>query len=62
MMKRPFKATARNKDGLTFQFYFYHQNWCEIENAAKLKLNEIVNNDSLHKKFGPWKIENIDVA
>lgn len=59
---KPFKATAYNDQGFTFAFFFENENWYGIEEVAKTKLAEIVANDSLHQKNGPWLVRNIDVG
>ena len=57
-----YRAIAYNKDSMTFVFHFYHQNWNDINVKAAATLVNIIKDDPLHQKNGPWYIRNIDVA
>lgn len=57
-----FRATAYNKDGLTFQFNFKAYNWNGVELYAEDKLSQLVESDDLHKKNAPWFVRNIDIG
>lgn len=57
-----FQATAYNKNNDRFRFRFYNSNWADITNVAKKALDNVVANDKLHQKYGPWNFKNIDVC
>jgi hypothetical protein len=59
---RTFRAQAFNDAGFTFVFFFSNCNWHSIEFVADEKLAEIIANDPLHQKNGPWYFRNIDTA
>jgi hypothetical protein len=57
-----YRATAYNASNDTFQFRFCNANWNGIEDAARARLDEIVDGDAFHKKHGPWNFRYIDRA
>lgn len=59
-----FHATAKNEQGLSFRFTFLTQGWGKqfAEKDANNRLNEIVNADKLHQKYGPWTVHCIDIG
>ncbi len=59
---RRFAATAVNEQGLTFRFTFPADNWVDIEEIARARLDEVVAADALHQKHKPWRVTSIDVA
>jgi hypothetical protein len=57
-----FRATAYNDKGWTFQFFFKHDGWGQIDEKARLALDLLVEADPMHKQNGPWNFRNIDVS
>lgn len=57
-----FHATATNKNGKTFVFFFLNVNQLTTEEAAKAKLDKIVAADPLHQRHGPWFVDSYDVG
>lgn len=57
-----FRATAFNGNGDTFQFWFCNPNWNGIYEVAQKALDDAVEKDAMHKKYGPWHFRNIDVS
>lgn len=60
--KRLYRATAINDKGDTFRFVFMAFNWSGIDALASARLAEVVSEDALHQKNGPWRHQNIDLA
>lgn len=60
---RTFKATAFNKDNLTFSFTFVAEGWgADLQEYARAKLDKLVDADEMHKRYGPWDFRGVDVA
>ena len=53
-----YRATARNKDGWTFMFFFFGLDG-GTEDEAQRELNRIVSEDDQHLKYGPWVVNGI---
>lgn len=51
-----YRATARNKDGWTFVFFFGGNG---TPDEAQRELNRIVSEDDQHLKYGPWNVNGI---
>lgn len=61
-MKRAFHANAVNEAGDRWSFGFFHENWNGIQQAAEDAMAELVADNPLHQKYGPWKATRIDVG
>ena len=57
-----FRAIAFNEKNYTFVIHFNNFNWNGVKEAAEKRLAEVVANDPLHQKNGPWQIRNVDIG
>lgn len=57
-----FRATAYNESGLTFSFTFKNFNWNGVAEAARKALDEAIEADVMHQKYGPWDFRGVDVT
>lgn len=60
-----FRATAYNDLGMTFQFTFCNPNWNGIKEVARKTLDQVVSDNKLHQKYGPWDyiiLRSVDVT